>query len=122
MQTLQTFTTCPPGTQASPAAWRRQLQEAARSSEEAGCEGMLVVTDNAQPDPWLVAQLVIEATEHLSPLVAVQDDPVVKTLRGVANARRTLRSGFTTVRNLGDSYNVTVALRDAIRSALRGGW
>jgi alkanesulfonate monooxygenase len=72
MQTLQTFTTCPPGTQASPAAWRRQLQEAARSSEEAGCEGMLVVTDNAQPDPWLVSQLVIEATERLSPLVAVQ--------------------------------------------------
>ena len=72
MLTLQTFTTCPPGTQASPAAWRRQLQEAARSSEAAGCEGMLVVTDNAQPDPWLVAQLVIEATERLSPLVAVQ--------------------------------------------------
>ena len=72
MLTLQTFTTCPPGTQADPASWRRQLQEAARCSEEAGCEGMLVVTDNAQPDPWLVSQLVIEATARLSPLVAVQ--------------------------------------------------
>lgn len=32
------------------------------------------------------------------------------------NARRTLEAGFTTVRDLGDSYNVTVALRDAIRA------
>ncbi|HZW59910.1 MAG TPA: amidohydrolase family protein [Woeseiaceae bacterium] len=30
-------------------------------------------------------------------------------------ARRTLQAGFTTVRNLGDEYNVTVALRDAIK-------
>ncbi|HEX2138925.1 MAG TPA: amidohydrolase family protein [Woeseiaceae bacterium] len=29
-------------------------------------------------------------------------------------ARRTLEAGFTVVRNLGDSYNVTVALREAI--------
>lgn len=29
-------------------------------------------------------------------------------------ARRTLEAGFTTVRNVGDSFNVTVALRDAI--------
>ena len=28
---------------------------------------------------------------------------------------KTLRAGFTTVRNLGDSYNSTIALRDAIR-------
>jgi imidazolonepropionase-like amidohydrolase len=32
---------------------------------------------------------------------SVQDDPALRTLRGVANARRTLRAGFTTVRNLG---------------------
>ncbi|MGH8194390.1 MAG: amidohydrolase family protein [Woeseiaceae bacterium] len=31
-------------------------------------------------------------------------------------AKRTLEAGFTVVRNLGDSYNVTVALRDAIKS------
>ncbi|MGH8495743.1 MAG: amidohydrolase family protein [Gammaproteobacteria bacterium] len=35
-------------------------------------------------------------------------------LQAVVNARKTLMAGFTTVRNLGDSYNVTVALRDAI--------
>lgn len=30
------------------------------------------------------------------------------------NAKRTLEAGFTVVRNLGDSFNVTVALREAI--------
>ena len=48
----------------------------------------------------------------------VVTDPVKMTLRATVNAKRTLRAGFTTVRNLGDSYNVTVALRDAIRK----GW
>ena len=38
---------------------------------------------------------------HASPLIPVQEDPALRTLRAVANARRTLRAGFTTVRNLG---------------------
>jgi alkanesulfonate monooxygenase len=33
---------------------------------------MLIYTDNSLLDPWLVAQIVLENTEHLSPLVAVQ--------------------------------------------------
>jgi alkanesulfonate monooxygenase len=44
----------------------------ARWSEAAGCEGILVYTDNGILDPWLVSQLVIQATERLCPLVAVQ--------------------------------------------------
>jgi imidazolonepropionase-like amidohydrolase len=35
-------------------------------------------------------------------------------LAGAQYAQRTLMAGFTTVRNLGDSYNETVALRNAI--------
>jgi len=35
-------------------------------------------------------------------------------LKGVVFAERTLMSGFTTVRNLGDGYNETVALKKAI--------
>ncbi|HWJ06721.1 MAG TPA: amidohydrolase family protein [Steroidobacteraceae bacterium] len=34
----------------------------------------------------------------------------------LVNAHKTLRAGFTTVRNLGDSRGVTLALRDAIRA------
>ena len=44
----------------------------ARWSESAGCEGVLIYTDNRLVDPWLVSQIVIEATDSLSPLVAVQ--------------------------------------------------
>ena len=38
-------------------------------------------------------------------------------LHGVQYARRTLQAGFTTVRELGDSEGVSVALRNAIRKA-----
>jgi imidazolonepropionase-like amidohydrolase len=56
-------------------------------------------------------------------LVAVQDDPAVKTLRGVANARRTLRSGFTTVRNLGLFVQTGGLLLDvALKKAIDLGW
>src|SRR6266571_3152869 len=69
---LKIFTTCPPSALAQPGTRLRQWEEIARWSEDAGCEGILVFTDNAQLDPWLVSQLIIEATERLCPLVAIQ--------------------------------------------------
>jgi alkanesulfonate monooxygenase len=69
---LKIFSTCPPSALAQPKTCIRQLEEIARWSEDAGCEGMLVFTDNAQLDPWLVSQVIIEATERLCPLVAIQ--------------------------------------------------
>jgi imidazolonepropionase-like amidohydrolase len=45
-------------------------------------------------------------------------NPADLALRAAAHARTTLRAGFTTVRNLGDGYNETISLRDAIRQ----GW
>jgi len=67
--------------------------------------------------------LLMGGPNHESPLVAVQDDPVVKTLRGVANARRTLRSGFTTVRNLGLFVQTGGILLDvALMKAIDFGW
>lgn len=36
------------------------------------------------------------------------------TLQSTVYARRTLDAGFTTIRDLGDSHNVSIALRDAI--------
>jgi imidazolonepropionase-like amidohydrolase len=67
--------------------------------------------------------LLMGGPNHESPLVAVQDDPVVKTLRGVANARRTLRSGFTTVRNLGLFVQTGGILLDvALKKAIDFGW
>ncbi len=69
---LKIFSTCPPSALAQPRTCIRQLEEIARWSEDAGCEGILVFTDNSQLDPWLVSQRIIEATERLCPLVAIQ--------------------------------------------------
>jgi imidazolonepropionase-like amidohydrolase len=67
--------------------------------------------------------LLMGGPDHRSPLVPVQDDPAVKTLRGVANARRTLRSGFTTVRNLGLFVQTGGILLDvALKKAIDLGW
>jgi alkanesulfonate monooxygenase len=66
------YSTCPPYRGADPQTYACQVRDVARWSEEGGCEGILVYTDNGLLDPWLVAQLIIQSTAHLSPLVAVQ--------------------------------------------------
>lgn len=69
---LKVFTTCPLAAMAPARHCRRHIEAVARWSEAAGCEGILVFTDNAQLDPWVVSQLIVDATESLCPLVAVQ--------------------------------------------------
>jgi alkanesulfonate monooxygenase len=69
---LKVFATCPPSYSASPRTYLREVLEVARWSEAAGCEGILIYTDNGLVDPWLIAQEMIAHTERLSPLVAVQ--------------------------------------------------
>src|SRR5258705_4622247 len=67
--------------------------------------------------------LLLGGPDHTSPLNAVQDDPAVRTLRGVANARRTLRAGFTTVRNLGLFVPPGGLLLDvALKRHIASGW
>ena len=67
--------------------------------------------------------LLLGGPDHRSPLIAVQDDPAVRTLRAVANARRTLRAGFTTVRNLGLFIQTGGLLLDvALKKAIDHGW
>jgi imidazolonepropionase-like amidohydrolase len=67
--------------------------------------------------------LLMGGPDHRSPLVPVQEDPAVKTLRGATNARRTLRSGFTTVRNLGLFIQTGGLLLDvALKKAIDLGW
>lgn len=67
------FATCPPSSGgAGGPDYLRRVAEAARWSEENGCEGILVYTDNGLVDPWLVSQAILRHTERLRPLVAVQ--------------------------------------------------
>jgi len=70
---IELFSTCPTANGAGPDdAYRRQIADVARWSEKMGCKGILVYADNSQVDPWLVSQLIIQHTEALCPLVAVQ--------------------------------------------------
>jgi alkanesulfonate monooxygenase len=69
---LRVYATCPQSKDVDAAEYGDRVADVARWSEDAGCHGILVYTDNGIADPWLVAQQVIEATETLRPLVAVQ--------------------------------------------------
>jgi imidazolonepropionase-like amidohydrolase len=48
-------------------------------------------------------------------------NPADYAIRGTAYARRTLLAGFTTVRNLGDSANESISLRNAIKAGIVDG-
>ncbi|WEN15873.1 amidohydrolase family protein [Rhodanobacter sp. AS-Z3] len=45
-------------------------------------------------------------------------NPADSAIRGTVYARRTLLAGFTTVRNLGDGDNASIALRNAVNAGL----
>jgi imidazolonepropionase-like amidohydrolase len=67
--------------------------------------------------------LFLGGPNHASPLIPVQEDPAVRTLRAVANGTRTLRAGFTTVRNLGLFVQTGGILLDvALAKAIDLGW
>src|SRR2546427_10532274 len=68
---VEVFSTCPP-IRGEGGAYLQKVADAARWSEQAGCRGMLVYADNSQLDAWLVSQTIVENTQALSPLVAVQ--------------------------------------------------
>lgn len=85
---VRVFTTSPQTKDVDAADYAGRVAEIARWSEQAGCHGILVYTDNGIADPWLVAQVIIEGTEKLSPLVAVQ--PVYMTPYAAAKMVATL--------------------------------
>lgn len=69
---IEVFSTCPQSSQVPREDYERNVADVARWSEEAGCRGILVYTDNSLVDPWLVSRIVLENTKELCPLVAVQ--------------------------------------------------
>jgi len=69
---IKIFSTCPQSSAVARDSYLRSVIEVARWSEDAGCEGILVYTDNSLVDPWLLAQIIIQNTNRLCPLVAVQ--------------------------------------------------
>src|SRR5262249_60139785 len=69
---IEVFSTCSQSKDVDKSLYLRNVADVARWSEEAGCKGILVYTDNSIADPWLVGQVIVQNTERLSPLVAVQ--------------------------------------------------
>ncbi len=69
---VDVFSTAPQSADVEQEAYFKKVVGVARWSEEAGCKGILIYTDNRLVDPWLVAQTVIRSTEALCPLVAIQ--------------------------------------------------
>src|SRR5258706_12042774 len=71
-ESIDLFTTCPTYDGSDSSSYVKRVCEVARWSDEAGCRGILVYTDNSVVDPWLISQMIIQNTTSLSPLVAVQ--------------------------------------------------
>jgi alkanesulfonate monooxygenase len=69
---IRVFATTPPSKGEDSDTYLQRVADLARWSEAAGCEGTLVYTDNGLVDPWLLSQVIVERTERLCPLVAVQ--------------------------------------------------
>jgi alkanesulfonate monooxygenase len=69
---VEIFSTCLPSRTEAPATYLERVTQIARWSETAGYRGILVYTDNGLVDPWLVAQIILQSTERLCPLVALQ--------------------------------------------------
>jgi len=68
---LTVYTTMPEWDGSAPAEYRRDMIAHARWSEEAGCRGALVFSDNEQLEAWTAAQLIVAHTEMFIPLIAV---------------------------------------------------
>jgi alkanesulfonate monooxygenase len=86
---IEVFSTCPPSSTGDPATYLARAVQVAEWSEQAGCKGILVYSDNSQLDAWSVSHAILQKTRTLSPLVAVQPIymhpyTVAKTLASIA--------------------------------------
>src|SRR5512145_693756 len=93
---VQVFSTCPQSKDVPRDEYLQRVADVARWSEEAGCAGILVYTDNSIVDPWLTSQVILQSTTTLAPLVATQ--PVYMHPYSVAKMIATL--GFLYRRRL----------------------
>jgi alkanesulfonate monooxygenase len=69
---IEVFSTCPHSSGVPPDVYLERVIEIARWSDEAGCKGILVYSDNNALDPWHLSHIILQHTKTLCPLVAVQ--------------------------------------------------
>ena len=69
---IEIFSTSPQSKDFPRESYVQNIINVAQWSEEAGCTAILVYTDNSLVDAWLVAQIILQNTQKLCPLVAIQ--------------------------------------------------
>ncbi|HEY2989030.1 MAG TPA: LLM class flavin-dependent oxidoreductase [Candidatus Binatia bacterium] len=69
---IEIFSTCPGSDDMPRDDYVQNVIDVARWSEQIGCRGILIYSDNSLLDPWLLSQVIIENTTSLCPLIAVQ--------------------------------------------------
>lgn len=87
-QCIEVFSTCPVPGGADRQVFLQRVIDVASWSEEAGCKGILIYSDNSLIDPWMVCQIILENTRHLCPLPAIQ--PVYAHPYAIAKSVTTL--------------------------------
>jgi alkanesulfonate monooxygenase len=85
---IEVFSTCPVPGAMDRRVFLQNVTDVARWSEEAGCKGILVYADNSLIDPWMLCQIILENTQHLCPLPAIQ--PVYAHPYSIAKSVTTL--------------------------------
>src|ERR1700740_978014 len=69
---IEIFSTSPQSKDLPRKTYVQQVVDVARWSEEAGCSAIPGYTDNSLVDPWLVSHIILQNTERLCPLIAIQ--------------------------------------------------
>ena len=85
---IEVFSTCPVPGGVGRREFLDNVIDVARWSEEAGCKGILIYADNSLIDPWMLCQIILENTQHLCPLPAIQ--PVYMHPYSIAKSVTTL--------------------------------
>jgi alkanesulfonate monooxygenase len=85
---IEVFSTCPVAGGADRRVFLQNVIDVAHWSEEAGCKGILVYADNSLVDPWMLCQIILQNTQDLCPLPAIQ--PVYMHPYSIAKSVTTL--------------------------------
>lgn len=69
---VELFTTTPQSVQFEKHEYLKELKRIVHQSEKHGYKGILVYSDNRLTDPWMLTGLILEESQHLVPMIALQ--------------------------------------------------
>lgn len=101
-----------------------KISKISQGYQQPGTDDTVVNLKNSTVLPGLMDMHVHLSSEHGGPQTYLERYTLNEAdfaYKAASNAKTTLHAGFTTVRNLGDGYNETVALRKAIDKGLMQG-